>query len=130
MPILLSYLDFPSSISILFLSLVLAGFSMSFLPQKGVFETVVFSMESDSGITYGYRIPSLITTDKGALLAFAERRRGLHDHAQNDIVLKRSFDQGKSWSELQIIADFGKKSLNDPLAVQLTSGRILLLFQE
>ena len=72
----------------------------------------------------------MITSQKGTLLAFAERRHGLHDHAQNDIVLKRSFDHGKSWGDLQVIADFGKNSLNDPLAVQLSSGRILLIFQE
>ncbi len=48
---------------------------------------------------YGYRIPSLLVTQKGSVLAFAERRIGLDDHAQNDIVLKRSVDSGKSWSK-------------------------------
>ncbi|MEN8773563.1 MAG: sialidase family protein [Akkermansiaceae bacterium] len=42
---------------------------------------------------YGYRIPSLLTTSKGSILAFCERRLGLHDHDQNDIVVKRG------WSE-------------------------------
>ena len=106
-----------------FIILSLSGFAQNNEP------TVVFSKETVDGITYGYRIPSLITTKKGTVLAFAERRVGLHDHAQNDMVLKRSLDNGKSWRKLQIIADFGKKSLNDPLAVELESGRILLMFK-
>ncbi len=79
---------------------------------------------------YGYRIPSLVTTREGTLLAFAERRVGLGDHAQNDIVVRRSADNGKTWSSVHVIADYGKSSLNDPMAVVLSSGRILLIFQE
>jgi hypothetical protein len=79
---------------------------------------------------YGYRIPALVTTLQGTLLAFAERRRGFADHGENDIVLRRSSDGGKHWEPLQVIADHGKNSLNDPLAIVLSSGRILLLFQE
>ncbi|MGB0775664.1 MAG: hypothetical protein ACPGUY_07440, partial [Akkermansiaceae bacterium] len=30
---------------------------------------------------YGYRIPSLLVSKKGTILAFTERRLGLHDHA-------------------------------------------------
>ncbi len=95
---------------------------------NGLQSITVFHMEEIDGVNYGYRIPSLVTSHSGTLLAFAERRVGLHDHAQNDIVLKRSFNNGKSWRNIQIIADFGKKSLNDPLAVVLESGRILLMF--
>ena len=89
--------------------------------------TTVFSYDQDSG--YGFRIPSLVTSGDGALLAFAERRAGLHDHAQNDIVLRRSFDNGKSWLSLQVLVDEGSDSLNDPCAVVLESGRILLMYQ-
>ena len=76
-------------------------------------KTVVFSTEKVNDIEYGYRIPALLTTKKGTVLAFAERRHGLHDHARNDIVLKRSFDNGVSWEAIQIIADFGKNSLTN-----------------
>ena len=92
-------------------------------------QTTVFSTEEVDGVKYGYRIPSIVTTQKGTLLAFAERRVGLHDHAQNDIVLKRSFNNGETWENMQIIADFGNSSLNDPLAVVLEAGRILLMFK-
>jgi len=77
---------------------------------------------------YGYRIPSLLTSTKGTTLAFAERRVGLHDHAQNDIVVKRSADGGKTWGPEIVVFEDGKNSINDPLSVQLDDGRIMLMF--
>ena len=83
--------------------------------------------EDDFG---SYRIPSIILTRNGALLAFAEGRKELNDHAQNKIVLKRSMDTGHSWDKLQIIADAGMDSLNNPLAVQIEeNGKIILMYQ-
>lgn len=77
---------------------------------------------------YGYRIPSLLVTNKGTTLAFSERRLGLHDHAQNDIVLKRSTDAGKTWGPEIVAYEDGMNSINDPLTVQLSDGRIMLMF--
>lgn len=77
---------------------------------------------------YGYRIPSLLVTRQGSVLAFSERRLGLHDHAQNDIVVKRSVDDGETWGEEIVAYEDGMNSINDPLTVQLESGRILLMF--
>lgn len=92
-------------------------------------KTVVYSYDEKTDNPYGYRIPSLVTTKSGVLLAIAERRIGLHDHAQNDIVIRRSNDDGKTWSDIEVIYEDGKNSLNDPCAVVLGSGRILLMFQ-
>ncbi|MFC4993390.1 sialidase family protein [Rubritalea tangerina] len=77
---------------------------------------------------YGYRIPSLLTTKQGSILAFSERRLGLHDHAQNDIVLKRSTDGGKTWGKEIVAVEDGMHSINDPLTVQLDDGRIMLMY--
>ncbi|MGY8770601.1 MAG: sulfatase-like hydrolase/transferase [Pirellulales bacterium] len=77
---------------------------------------------------YGYRIPAITTSKSGTLLAFAERRVGLHDHAKNDIVLRRSRDGGSTWLKQQVLADEGGDSLNDPCVVVLESGRILLRY--
>lgn len=77
---------------------------------------------------YGYRIPSLLTSAKGTVLAFCERRLGLHDHAQNDIVLKRSEDGGETWGKEIVVFEDGMHSINDPLTVQLTDGRIMMMF--
>ena len=89
------------------------------VPRKG---------HSRDATTYGYRIPSLLVTQEGSILAFSERRLGLHDHAQNDIVLRRSTDDGKTWSDEIVAHEDGMNSINDPLTVQLENGRILLMF--
>ncbi len=75
------------------------------------------------------RIPSVVTTRSGAVLAFAEGRMRPSDHAENDIILKRSSDAGRTWSELQVIAEDGRNCLNNPQAVVLPSGRVLLMYQ-
>lgn|SRR2546422_62914 len=66
-----------------------------------------------------YRIPALLTTQAGTLLAFAEGRARLGDHAENDLVLKRSVDNGRSWGALQVVAEDGANALNNPTAVGL-----------
>ena len=91
--------------------------------------TVVFAAKTD-----GYpaiRIPALLTTQRGTLLAFAEGRAGdRSDQAANHIVLKRSSDGGRTWGPLQVVVRDGKNSLNNPCVVQeQASGRILLMFQ-
>jgi sialidase-1 len=67
---------------------------------------------------HAYRIPSLIATQKGTLLAFAEARRtGLADAGDIDLVLKRSRDGGASWSAMQIVGDNGPDTFGNPCAV-------------
>lgn len=77
-----------------------------------------------------YRIPAIVTSQKGTLLAFAEGRANLRDHAENDIVLKRSTDHGKTWGPLQVLDEAGTNALNNPTAVVVReTGRILLMYQ-
>lgn len=77
-----------------------------------------------------YRIPALQTTLTGMLLAFAEGRASLADQAQNDIVLKRSRDNGANWETLQLLQDDGTNSLNNPCVLQdALTGRIHLMYQ-
>ena len=64
------------------------------------------------------------------MLAFAEARQRPTDQAENDIVLKRSADGGKTWSALKLLHDDGAHSLNNPTVVQeQQSGRIFLWYQ-
>lgn len=77
-----------------------------------------------------YRIPALVTTTRGTLLAFAEGRRTQGDQSQNQIVLKRSTDHGATWLPMQTVAADGASSLNNPQAVVVRkSGRVLLMYQ-
>jgi sialidase-1 len=76
-----------------------------------------------------YRIPALITTQRGTLLAFCEGRRGSSsDSGDIDLLLKRSFDNGKTWAAVQVIADFGGDTIGNPApVVERMTGVVLLL---
>lgn len=51
-----------------------------------------------------YRIPALLLTQVGTLLAFCEaRRHGRSDHGDVDMVVKRSEDGGQTWSEQLLV---------------------------
>ena len=76
------------------------------------------------------RIPSVVVTKNGVVLAFAEGRAAASDQAENDIILKRSTDAGRTWRPLQLLHDDGKHSLNNPTAVvEQESGRVFLMYQ-
>jgi sialidase-1 len=76
------------------------------------------------------RIPSVIATQKGTLLAFAEGRAKDADQAQNKLLQKRSSDGGKTWSQVATIAADGEKALNNPCAVvERQTGKVLLMYQ-
>lgn len=71
--------------------------------------------------TYGYhsyRIPSLVVTRTGTVLAFAEgRKENSSDTGDIDMLLKRSFDGGKNWEEQQIVWDDGENVCGNPTPV-------------
>src|SRR5215217_4051881 len=64
------------------------------------------------------RIPAVLVTKAGTVLAFAEGRVRPADQAENDIVFKRSTDAGRTWSELRVIHEDGANSLNNPTVVE------------
>jgi sialidase-1 len=65
-----------------------------------------------------YRIPSLIVTAKGTLLAICEGRRGGRGlTGEIHLVLKRSADGGKTWAPLEKILSGGTHTLGNPCAV-------------
>lgn len=65
-----------------------------------------------------YRIPTLITTRQGTVIAFCEGRKGGRGLTGDiDIVCKSSLDSGKTWSELRVVADEGDNTLGNPCAV-------------
>ena len=64
--------------------------------------------ESGRNGYHTYRIPALVATPRGTLLAFCEgRKNGPGDHGNIDLLVKRSTDDGKSWSRQQIVYEEG-----------------------
>lgn len=88
---------------------------------------VVFRSGSEGYDTF--RIPSIIRTPRNTLLAFAEgRRTGAGDTGDIDLVLKRSVDNGRSWSPLRVIGDNGPNTFGNPTpVVDPRSGDVVLL---
>src|SRR5262249_40459873 len=65
-----------------------------------------------------YRIPSLIVSAKGTLLAFCEgRKRGRGDAGDIDLLLRRSFDGGRTWQPAQVVWDDGGNTCGNPCPV-------------
>lgn len=82
-----------------------------------------------------YRIPAIVSLKDGTLLAFCEGRvNNSGDFGNIDIVLKRSIDNGKTWSALSVVADFGAMQAGNPApVVDMTDpaypkGRIFLYY--
>jgi sialidase-1 len=75
-----------------------------------------------------YRIPAILRTPKGTILAFAEGRRDSRsDTGDIDIVVKRSSDGGRTWSAQERIADLGRDTIGNPCPVlDRRTGTILL----
>ena len=79
---------------------------------------------------YSYRIPGIIETDSGTLVAYCEKRKGVSDWADISIVCKRSNDNGKTWSKEILIADGHKTNhtINNP--VMIADGKKIHLLYE
>jgi len=89
--------------------------------------TNVFVSGSDGYHTY--RIPALLVTARGTLLAFAEgRKSGGGDAGDIDLLLKRSTDQGRTWQPMQTLWDDARNTCGNPCAVlDRDAGTIWLL---
>ena len=76
-----------------------------------------------------YRIPAIVKTKSNVLLAFAEARklRSSGDSGDIDLVVKRSSDNGKTWSDQITIWDDGGNTCGNPVPIVDDKGRVHLL---
>jgi sialidase-1 len=76
-----------------------------------------------------YRAPTIVRSQAGTLLAFAEGRvNGASDEDDMDIVLRRSPDGGKTWEPMRVLENDGKNPCKNQSPVVLPSGRIVLMW--
>ena len=94
-----------------------------------------------------YRIPGIVTTKRGTILAYCEARRSDRgDWGAIDILLRRSTDGGRSWSAqtniahvpgpkaknpvalAQKLATPGEVTYNNPVAIPDANGAVYFLF--
>ena len=90
-------------------------------------ESILF--ESGTEGYSNYRIPSLITTKDGCLLAFCEARKDDRGDSGNiDLVVKRSTDNGRNWSAPMVAWDAELNTAGNPCpVVDQRTGRIVML---
>lgn len=76
-----------------------------------------------------FRIPAIVKTTNGTILAFAEaRKKSCSDTGDIDLVLRRSTDGGKTWSKIQVVWDDGSNVCGNPApVVEMESGAVFLL---
>ncbi|MDT3400750.1 sialidase family protein [Streptomyces sp. B1866] len=75
-----------------------------------------------------YRIPAVVATRAGTLLAFAEGRvDSAADHGRIELVRKRSTDGGRTWDPLAVVTRNGDGTAGNPAPVVLDSGRVVLV---
>ncbi len=76
-----------------------------------------------------YRIPAVVVAKDGSVLAFCEaRKNGISDTGNIDIVMKKSTDNGVTWSEMKVIWDDDDNVCGNPApVVDQESGTIHLL---
>ena len=77
------------------------------------------------------RIPALVMTPKGTLLAFCEGRIGTaSDWADMNLLLRRSTDGGKTWQPVQIIDSNKGAPVGNPTPIVDNNGTVHLVYQK
>ncbi|MEU8680049.1 sialidase family protein [Streptomyces sp. NPDC048611] len=96
-------------------------------PVGGFEQQVLFKASQEQGY-HCFRIPAVVRSTHGTLLAFAEgRRHDCGDAGDIDLVLKRSADGGRTWGPLQVVNRGGGDTHGNPApVVDRRTGRIVL----
>jgi sialidase-1 len=121
----------PSIVGAVALFSPLLIFALSAAAANVPTETDVFTAGAEGYHTY--RIPALVVTKQGTLLAICEgRKTGRGDHGDVDLVQKRSTDGGRTWGSLELIYEEegeAKVTIGNPCpVVDQDSGVIWLPF--
>ncbi|MGW2747249.1 exo-alpha-sialidase [Streptomyces sp. NPDC001450] len=90
-------------------------------------QQILFKASQDPGYAC-FRIPAIVRTTEGTLLAFAEGRvLNCGDAADIDLVVKRSTDGGRTWGPLQVVNEGAGDTHGNPAPiVDRDTGRIWL----
>jgi sialidase-1 len=107
--------------------------SQSLLAQSVVKEAGVPVFVSGHEGYACYRIPSVVRFEFGELLAFAEGRKyNCGDHGHVDVVMKRSKDDGETWSPLEVVHSesnrFRNVTIGNAAPTILHNGRVVLFY--
>ena len=83
--------------------LLILSLAVATLNAEPFFEHVRVYNAGDNNV-HTYRIPGMVVSKKGTILAFCEaRKQCVSDGSPTDIVLRRSFDNGKTFQPMQTL---------------------------
>ncbi|MEU0949460.1 sialidase family protein [Streptomyces canus] len=104
-----------------------AAFAQPLASARALEQQILFKAGRDPGYAC-FRIPAIVRTAAGTLLAFAEGRvLNCGDASDIDIVLKRSTDGGRTWGPLQVVSEGAGDTHGNPAPlVDRGTGRVLL----
>lgn len=107
--------------------LILAALALLTAPTFGAIEQTDLFVAGHEGY-HTYRIPAVIRTKDGALLAFCEgRKTNGSDRGDIDLLVKRSSDGGRTWGPHQVVWDDGDNTCGNPCpVVDETTGTVWL----
>lgn len=89
----------------------------------------LFVGSQEPGYT-AFRIPAIVQTEDGTVVAFAEGRVDAEcDFGEIHVVSKRSLDGGETWSDLQVVATLGDGKAGNPIPIA-DGNRIALMVLE
>lgn len=115
-----------SHLTLAMLTVLLVGCASSEVETPPIGEALFVSGENGY---HTYRIPALVVTNAGTVLAFCEgRKEGGGDAGDIDLLVRRSEDDGATWSAQQVIWDDAGNTCGNPApVVDRETGTIWLL---
>jgi|TARA_B110000914_G_scaffold143660_1_gene125755 sialidase-1 len=114
------------------LNLFFLIFSFSVYSQELVFKDL-FDTSMNPSVAC-YRIPAIVTTTNNVLIAAIDERNiscgDLRSNRDINIVIRKSYDNGESWSEIEKIIDYplGKSASDPSLIVDQITGEIFMFY--
>ncbi len=100
---------------------------------KGVKNYIDLFNTTDTPAVACYRIPAIVTASNGDIIAAIDERvpscADLRGNKNINIVIRRSTDNGKTWSRIERIVDFPEgQSASDPSMIVDTDTKTIFLF--
>ncbi|MBU2514692.1 glycoside hydrolase [bacterium] len=97
-------------------------------PSDLPFKKVLYA-QGNSGYNT-FKIPTMITAPNGTILSFAEARTDHKDDwSKTDIVLRKSYNKGTTWTPLEVLVKEGNKVIGNACPVtDRNTGFIWLIF--
>jgi sialidase-1 len=99
-------------------SIVLADTKVASIPVADIPLEKSDLFTAREGGYHTYRIPGIVRTVNGTLLAYAAARdTDIWDYGNYDTVLRRSTDGGKTWSPMEVFVDSGQSTVDNCILI-------------